>query len=70
MGLILDAAPDLATGYQRGFTVLGTIVIAGGLCAAVWVNPSGDRERLVEHLAARPPLGAASDPAEPTGARA
>jgi MFS family permease len=70
MGLILDAAPDLATGYQRGFTVLGTIVIAGGLCAALWVNPGGDRDRLVGRLAARPPVGAASDPAEPTGARA
>jgi len=70
MGLILDAAPDLATGYQRGFTVLGTIVIAGGLCAALWVNPSGDRERLVGQVADRPPLGATSDPAEPTGARA
>jgi len=70
MGLILDAAPNLATGYQRGFTVLGTIVIVGGLCAAVWVNPSGDRDRLVGQVATRPPLGVAPDPAESTGARA
>ena len=71
MGLILDAAPDLETGYQRGFTVLGVIVIAGGLCAALWVNPGGDRSRLLRHVAARPPhVGATSDPAEPTGAHA
>jgi len=69
MGLILDAAPDLATGYQRGFTVLGTIVIAGGLCAALWVNPSGDRERLVGQLRTTAPRGHLR-PAEPTGARA
>ncbi|MDT0307533.1 MFS transporter [Streptomyces sp. DSM 44917] len=43
MGLILDHAPDLATGYDRGFTVLGVIVMAGGLCAALCVNPEGDR---------------------------
>ena len=70
MGVILDAAPNLATGYQRGFTVLGTIVIVGGLCAALWVNPSGDRDRLGGQVAARSTLGASSDPAEPTGALA
>jgi len=70
MGLILDAAPNLATGYQRGFTVLGIIVIAGGLCAALWVNPSADRSRLVGQVVARPPqVGATSGPAEPTGAQ-
>ncbi|WP_433171451.1 MFS transporter [Actinoallomurus sp. CA-150999] len=46
MGLILDHAPDLATGYDRGFTVLGVIVLAGGLCAALCVNPGRDRGRL------------------------
>jgi MFS family permease len=71
MGLILDAAPDLATGYQRGFTVLGTIVIVGGLCAALWINPSGDRDRLVGQVAARPPhVGATAGAGEPRGAQA
>ncbi|WP_326596626.1 MFS transporter [Streptomyces sp. NBC_01803] len=55
MGVILDHAPDLATGYHRGFTVLGVIAIAGGLCAALCVNPGRDRGRLVGSVAAESP---------------
>ncbi|MFJ9180616.1 MFS transporter [Streptomyces sp. NPDC102360] len=46
MGLILDASADQTTGYANGFTVTGLIVIAGGLCAAFFINPRRDREQL------------------------
>ncbi|MFC6937191.1 hypothetical protein ACFQHO_47560 [Actinomadura yumaensis] len=70
MGLILDAAPDAATGYGRGFTITGLIVVAGGVCAALCVDPGGDRARLTGTGPGRTrehPAGPPSRPLNQTG---
>jgi len=46
MGLVLDAHPDAASGYGTGFTITGVLVVVGGMCAVLLVNPSADRHRL------------------------
>ncbi|MEV0084881.1 MFS transporter [Saccharopolyspora sp. NPDC050642] len=67
MGLILDASSDAASGFGLGFTITGLIVIAGGVCAAFFVNPSGDRSRLAAHATALQRAGIDARPLKQTG---
>lgn len=45
LGRIIDSADTLAAGYSHGFVVLGIVVVAGGVIAALTTNPERDAER-------------------------
>lgn len=54
-GRLVDAAPTPGAGFTTAFDLAGVLLIAGGLIAAVTVNPERDRARLrtaagVEHV--------------------
>jgi len=46
LGRIVDAAPDLASGYSTGFVVVGVILIVGAAISALLMNPERDTARL------------------------
>lgn len=46
MGLVLDAAPDPATGYRNGYLILALLLLLGGVAGYLLINPARDAARL------------------------
>lgn len=62
---VQDAATRLA-GYDRGFTILDGLLLAGGLIGLLFIQPEADRRRLAAHaVAAVPPPQPARSPVVP-----
>jgi hypothetical protein len=56
MGAMVQNAATPMVGYERGYVVLGGLLIAGGLIGLLFIRPEIDRKRLAAHAVALPPL--------------
>ena len=56
MGAMVQKAATPMLGYERGYLVLGILLIAGGLIGLLFIRPELDRKRLSAHAVALPPL--------------
>ncbi len=59
MGSMVQDAANPVAGYERGYILLGGLMIAGGLIGAVFIRPEADRKRLAMRAAALPDLAPA-----------
>ena len=59
MGALVQEAATPMAGYERGYVVLGVLLIAGGLIGLLFVRPETDRKRLAAHAVIPPSLQAA-----------
>jgi len=57
MGGVVQTAATRLAGYDRGFVILGCLLIAGGLIGMIFIRPEADRQRLARRAA--PPVQAA-----------
>jgi MFS family permease len=55
MGTMVQKAATPMLGYERGYIVLGILLIAGGLIGLLFIRPELDRKRLAAHAVALPP---------------
>jgi ACS family D-galactonate transporter-like MFS transporter len=56
MGTMVQNAATPMLGYERGYVVLGGLLIAGGLIGLFFIRPEHDRKRLAARATALPPL--------------
>jgi MFS transporter, ACS family, D-galactonate transporter len=56
MGTMVQNAATPMEGYERGYVVLGALLIAGGLIGLFFIRPEHDRKRLAARATALPPL--------------
>jgi MFS family permease len=59
MGAVVQHAATPMAGYERGYFILGCLLIAGGLIGVLFIRPEVDRKRLAAHAVELPPLQAA-----------
>jgi len=59
MGSIIQGATDPVAGYEKGYVILGVLLLAGGLIGVLFIRPEADRRRLASHAIERPALQAA-----------
>ncbi len=52
MGVVVQNAATRLAGYDRGFTILGGLLLVGGLIGLLFIRPEADRERLARAAAA------------------
>ncbi|MDP1748508.1 MAG: MFS transporter, partial [Reyranella sp.] len=46
MGVIVQDGATRLAGYDRGFTILGGLLLVGGLIGLLFIRPEADRKRL------------------------
>jgi len=46
MGMIVQDGATRLAGYDRGFTILGGLLLVGGLIGLLFIRPEADRQRL------------------------
>ena len=56
MGFVIESAASPAAGYEKGFFILGLLLLAGGLIGLLFIRPETDRKRLAAHAVAALPL--------------
>ncbi len=56
MGKLVQDAPTLVAGYERGYVILGVLLLAGGLIALLFIRPEVDRKRLAARAVPGLPL--------------
>jgi len=56
MGAVVQNAATPMAGYERGYMILGCLLLAGGLIGVLFIRPEIDRRRLAAHAVALPPL--------------
>jgi hypothetical protein len=54
MGSVVQAAATRLAGYDRGFVILGGLLIAGSVIGMVFIRPEADRQWLARNAIARP----------------
>jgi MFS family permease len=59
MGAIIQNAPSMLVGYEKGFTILGGLLLAGGLIGLLFIRPEADRKRLAARAVSILPLSPA-----------
>jgi len=59
MGSIIQNAATPIAGYERGYVILGTLMIAGGIIGLLFIRPEADRKRLATRAVPTLPLSAA-----------
>jgi MFS family permease len=57
MGSIIEHATIPMAGYEKGFVILGVLLLAGGIIGMLFIRPEADRKRLAAHAVAVPPVG-------------
>jgi hypothetical protein len=66
MGTVVQDAATRLAGYDRGFTILGGLLLAGGLIGLLFIRPETDRKRLAAHaIAVVPALQPVRSPVVP-----
>ncbi len=58
MGSIIQNAATPIAGYEKGYVILGLLLLAGGIIGLLFIRPEADRKRLAAHAIAGPSLGA------------
>jgi MFS family permease len=56
MGAVVQNAVTPMAGYERGYSILGCLLIAGGLIGVLFIRPEADRKRLAAHAVQSVPL--------------
>jgi MFS family permease len=56
MGAVVQNAVIPMAGYERGYFILGGLLLAGGLIGLLFIRPELDRKRLAAHAVALPAL--------------
>jgi hypothetical protein len=56
MGAVVQNAVTPMLGYERGYVILGLLLLAGGLIGLLFIRPEADRKRLAAHAVALAPL--------------
>ena len=56
MGSMIENAVTPLAGYEQGYTILGGLLIAGGIIGLLFIRPEADRKRLAAHAVSTPPL--------------
>jgi len=56
MGSIIQNAPTPVAGYEKGYVILGALLLAGGIIGLLFIRPEADRKRLAAHAVALPAL--------------
>ena len=56
MGSIIEHAATPMAGYEKGFTILGFLLLAGGIIGMLFIRPEADRKRLAARAIAGPSL--------------
>ncbi len=56
MGAVIQNAATPMAGYERGYFILGGLLLVGGLIGLLFIRPEADRKRLAAHAVALPPL--------------
>jgi MFS family permease len=59
MGAVVQNAATPMAGYERGYFILGWLLVAGGLIGVLFIRPEADRKRLAARTVGAPPLQAA-----------
>jgi MFS family permease len=59
MGAIIQNAPSMLVGYEKGFSILGGLLLAGGLTGLLFIRPEADRKRLAARAVPVLPLSPA-----------
>src|SRR5262245_16959952 len=54
MGWLVEMAASPVEGYERGFIVLGVLLISGGIVGMLLIDPQADRMRLAKHAVLAP----------------
>jgi ACS family D-galactonate transporter-like MFS transporter len=56
MGSMIQNAATPVAGYEKGYVVLGVLLLAGGIIGLLFIRPEADRKRLAAHAVAAPSL--------------
>jgi MFS transporter, ACS family, D-galactonate transporter len=56
MGAVVQNAATPMAGYERGYMILGCLLLAGGLVGVLFIRPETDRKRLAARAVSLPPL--------------
>lgn len=56
MGSMIETAMTPLAGYERGYTILGGLLITGGIIGLLFIRPEADRKRLAAHAVSAAPL--------------
>jgi MFS family permease len=56
MGSVIQNSASALAGYERGYVILGCLLVTGGLIAVLFIRPDADRKRLAARAAAGLPL--------------
>jgi MFS family permease len=56
MGEVVQGAATPMAGYERGYAILGCLLIAGGLIGVLFIRPEADRKRLAARAIPSAPL--------------
>jgi len=59
MGAIIQNAPSMLAGYEKGFAILGSLLLVGGLIGLLFIRPEADRKRLAARAVPVLPLSPA-----------
>ncbi len=59
MGSIIQNAATPLAGYERGYVILGALMIAGGVIGLLFIRPEADRKRLAARAVPAVPLSPA-----------
>jgi len=54
MGSIIQGSTNMVAGYEKGYVILGCLLIAGGAIGLLFIRPELDRKRLAAHAVAAP----------------
>jgi len=49
MGSMIENAATPLAGYEQGYTILGVLLIVGGIIGLLFIRPEADRKRLAAH---------------------
>jgi MFS family permease len=58
MGWVIQHAATPLAGYEFSFTILGVLLLAGGIVGLLFIRPEADRKRLAAHAIAGPSIKA------------
>jgi ACS family D-galactonate transporter-like MFS transporter len=56
MGAVIQHASTPVAGYERGYVILGGLLLVGGIIGLLFIRPEADRARLATHTVSLPPL--------------
>src|SRR5476651_2243568 len=59
MGSIIEDAATPNAGYEKGYVILGALLLAGGIIGLLFIRPEVDRKRLAMRAVAQPDLAPA-----------